>query len=190
MIRILDWRLHRGAELLWSYDGEGTNVEYSLEVVRLNETTFALTAPEGWIAPVLDAPVAARADRMTATLAWPVDSAHVGEFAALAALAAAHHANVLASGRRHDELVELAHLHQRNLAAEVSAHAATRAQRDDLVADVASLGEEIAALKQEIGRLDAAVRAQERIIAYRQSARWWLALPFLRMKLWWRRVTR
>ena len=30
-------------------------------------------------------------------------------------------------------------------------------------------------------------RAQERIIAYRQSARWWLTLPWLRVKLLWKR---
>jgi 2-polyprenyl-3-methyl-5-hydroxy-6-metoxy-1,4-benzoquinol methylase len=190
VIRVIDWRLHRGAELLWSYEDKAANVESSLDVVRLSDQSFALTTSEGWIAPLVDASVAMRADRMTATLAWPEDPAHVGEFSAVAELASAYHASVLASGRRHDELVALAHLHQHNLEAEVAAHAATRRQRDDLVADVATLGEEIAAAKQEIGRLDAAVNAQERIIAYRQSARWWLKLPFLRIKLWLRRITR
>ena len=30
--------------------------------------------------------------------------------------------------------------------------------------------------------------SQERIIAYRQSARWWVSLPWLRVRLWWQRV--
>ncbi len=34
------------------------------------------------------------------------------------------------------------------------------------------------------GRLEAALAAKERIIAYRQSARWWLRLPWLRLRLW------
>ena len=32
-------------------------------------------------------------------------------------------------------------------------------------------------------RLERAIAAQERIIAYRQSARWWLKLPWLRVRL-------
>ena len=37
-------------------------------------------------------------------------------------------------------------------------------------------------------RLERAIGAQERIIAYRQSARWWVRLPFLRVKLLWKRI--
>jgi SAM-dependent methyltransferase len=43
------------------------------------------------------------------------------------------------------------------------------------------------ALEDECQRLERAIAAQERIIAYRQSARWWLALPRLRARLWWDR---
>lgn len=46
------------------------------------------------------------------------------------------------------------------------------------------------ALEAEAHRLERAVEAQERIIAYRQSARWWLALPWLRLKLLWQRLFR
>jgi hypothetical protein len=45
----------------------------------------------------------------------------------------------------------------------------------------------IDALRAEGERLERALAAQERIIAYRQSARWWLALPWLRVKLWLRK---
>ncbi len=40
----------------------------------------------------------------------------------------------------------------------------------------------------ECGRLDRALDTQERIIAYRQSFRWWVVLPWMRMKLAWRRL--
>ena len=47
----------------------------------------------------------------------------------------------------------------------------------------------VAELDAEWGRLDRALEAQERIIAYRQSFRWWLALPWLRARLAWKRLT-
>jgi ubiquinone/menaquinone biosynthesis C-methylase UbiE len=40
------------------------------------------------------------------------------------------------------------------------------------------------ALQNEIARLHEAVNAKERIVSYRQSFRWWLALPWMRFKLW------
>jgi len=46
----------------------------------------------------------------------------------------------------------------------------------------------VTALGAECERLERAVTAQERIIAYRQSARWWFSLPWLRLRLWWQRV--
>ena len=46
----------------------------------------------------------------------------------------------------------------------------------------------IAALESEQHRLNGAIAAQERIIAYRQSARWWIQLPWLRVKLAWQRL--
>jgi SAM-dependent methyltransferase len=58
--------------------------------------------------------------------------------------------------------------------------------RDAALAELASAR---AALAAEVARLERALAAQERIIAYRQSARWWLALPWLRLRLWWQRMT-
>jgi SAM-dependent methyltransferase len=46
----------------------------------------------------------------------------------------------------------------------------------------------LAAQSAECERLERAVAAQERIIAYRQSARWWFSLPWLRVRLWWQRM--
>lgn len=83
------------------------------------------------------------------------------------------------------------------LAALVSERDALAAGRDELQrardkarAELASAQHSITALRAEADRLERALAAQERIIAYRQSARWWLALPWLRLKLWWQRVRR
>jgi ubiquinone/menaquinone biosynthesis C-methylase UbiE len=42
----------------------------------------------------------------------------------------------------------------------------------------------IAVQQVEIARLNDALTAKERIVSYRQSFRWWLALPWMRFKLW------
>lgn len=52
---------------------------------------------------------------------------------------------------------------------------------------LASARQSVSALTAETERLERALGAQERIIAYRQSLRWWLALPWLRISLWWQR---
>lgn len=59
--------------------------------------------------------------------------------------------------------------------------------RDDALAAVESGRAAATALAAEIARLERALAAQERIIAYRQSARWWLLLPWLRLRLLWQR---
>jgi hypothetical protein len=45
-------------------------------------------------------------------------------------------------------------------------------------------------LREENARLERAIAAQERIIAYRQSARWWIALPWIRARAWIQRLWR
>ena len=65
--------------------------------------------------------------------------------------------------------------------------AAMTAQR---AAEAADARQQITALRDERKRLERAIGAQERIIAYRQSARWWIALPWLRVKLLWKRWRR
>ena len=68
----------------------------------------------------------------------------------------------------------------RDLHAARQALDAATAQR---AADAADARQQVGALDAERQRLERAIAAQERIIAYRQSARWWLALPWLRLKL-------
>jgi SAM-dependent methyltransferase len=55
-------------------------------------------------------------------------------------------------------------------------------------AEVTAANEERSGLTESLAASLRAIAAQERIIAYRQSARWWLALPWLRVRLWWQRV--
>jgi len=50
------------------------------------------------------------------------------------------------------------------------------------------LEEQNDSLRRDQARLDAALAAQERIISYRQTMRWWLRMPWLRLKLAWQRV--
>ncbi len=81
-------------------------------------------------------------------------------------------------------------------------HAALEAHRERAQSDLATLeAARVAAIaaqddiRDEAGRtlatererLERALAAQERIIAYRQSARWWLALPWLRLRMLWRK---
>ncbi len=68
----------------------------------------------------------------------------------------------------------------RDLQASRQALDAATAQR---AAEAADARQQIGALDGERRRLERAIAAQERIIAYRQSARWWIALPWLRVKL-------
>ena len=62
------------------------------------------------------------------------------------------------------------------------------AVREKQVAQLeARVAEVLGTLATEQKRLEAELTAQQRIIAYRQSARWWLQLPWLRMRLWFSR---
>lgn len=49
---------------------------------------------------------------------------------------------------------------------------------------IAALESRIAALDTELKRFHAALHAAEVTVAYRQSARWWVKLPWFRVKLW------
>ncbi len=65
---------------------------------------------------------------------------------------------------------------------------AAREERDRQIAELAQthagLESRIAALDAEQNRLHAALRTAEVTVTYRQSARWWVKLPWFRVKLW------
>jgi SAM-dependent methyltransferase len=66
--------------------------------------------------------------------------------------------------------------------------AALRADLGNVNAELGSARQASEALEAERQRLERAIAAQERIIAYRQSARWWMQLPWLRVRNLWQKV--
>jgi SAM-dependent methyltransferase len=195
VVEVRDLSLHAGREVLWSSAADEASLALGPTTVALGASTFALVAPDAWVAPMVAPALAARADRVSATLAWPESYAEGGGFHALAALAEALRARDAAGVRVRDELHASIDAIERRRQAEERAHEATRAtlaethaalfRRD---ADVAKLEHSIEGFRAENARLDAALAAQERIIAYRQSLRWWLKLPVMRVKWWWHRA--
>jgi 2-polyprenyl-3-methyl-5-hydroxy-6-metoxy-1,4-benzoquinol methylase len=160
VIEVRALRLHAGDEVLWSFDGDPARVERSHSAVPVGPRTFALTQADAWLDPLVAPAVAAGADRMTATLAWPAGVDEAGAYAVFAALARAHEAYRAEAGEHADGML-----------------AALRAREADA-----------AALREEVVRLEAAAAAQERIIDYRQGIRWWLKLPFVRARMAWRKA--
>lgn len=65
---------------------------------------------------------------------------------------------------------------------------AVSAAQAEANAALSSARQMVDALTEDAARLERAIAAQERIISYRQSLRWWIALPWLRIKLWWQRT--
>ncbi|MFO1305834.1 MAG: class I SAM-dependent methyltransferase [Burkholderiales bacterium] len=58
----------------------------------------------------------------------------------------------------------------------------TTAERDEASTALGSARQAVEALRDEQARLDRALAAQERIIAHRQTMRWWLVLPWHRLR--------
>lgn len=65
-------------------------------------------------------------------------------------------------------------------------------ERDSQIGQFASrmpvVEREIADLQAKLAEAQSAIAAQERIIDFRQGGRWWLMLPWLRMRSWWHRI--
>ncbi len=180
--------LASGDQILWSAGADAAHVVLGPATVRAGDHAFALTVPDAWIAPDAPPEVLARADRLSAVLAWPAGIATDGEYSVFAALAQARESERAAAGRHADELNGAIRALRDEVAAERAAYADMREALTRSGGDVRSLEAAVAASKDEIARLEAAAAAQERIIAYRQSFRWWIALPMLRVRLWWRRL--
>ena len=106
-----------------------------------------------------------------------------GELAAVNAARAEHEAGLIAT---RDELAA----RTSELAAVAKAGAALESELIRREAHIGRLEADLRRSDAEVHRLGSAVTAQERIIAYRQSFRWWLRLPWLRLALWYRRMKR
>lgn len=195
LIRVRDLTLLAGDAVLWSSADRADAIAPSPFAVRVGSDAFAVVQPDAWIAPVAPAEVIERADTLRATVAWQAGALHAADFAALAAMADAMRDHAETWIRARDELVAQLQHAQRARDDELAAHAATRAMLDETRgalarrdSDVGSLEQAVGALRAENARLEAALAAQDRIIAYRQSARWWIRLPFFRVRWWWRRI--
>ncbi|HEY2818641.1 MAG TPA: class I SAM-dependent methyltransferase, partial [Casimicrobiaceae bacterium] len=98
-----------------------------------------------------------------------------------------HHLEALVSER--DRVVAARDAQLATAEAALNDGRAQLAQRDAaLAAEAREARHTRDALENERARLERALAAQERIIAYRQSARWWIALPWLRVRLLWKRL--
>jgi ubiquinone/menaquinone biosynthesis C-methylase UbiE len=103
---------------------------------------------------------------------------------------------------RLEELNTLREKRDAQIRADAQTIATLEARCAELAARIASSDEKVLALSRhaeglsaraagleaEQVRLEAALTAQERIIAYRQSARWWIRLPWVRLRLLWDRL--
>lgn len=85
-------------------------------------------------------------------------------------------------GRSIDELKAMVAHRDDVIAGRIRAEADLRAQFDD------ALDRERAAHDAQCQRLMRAIDAQERIVAYRESVRWWFVLPLLRVRRLWNRI--
>jgi len=188
VIEVHSLMLAAGGEIVWTGAADAAHVLLGPTTIRAGDHAFALTAPEAWIAPDAPPEVLARADRMSAVLAWPAGVATAGEYSVFAALAQARESERAAAGRHADALLATVRTLEHQAEAERAACADMREALTRSGGDVRSLEAATAAFRDEIARLEAAAAAQERIIAYRQSFRWWIALPQLRVRLWWRRL--
>ena len=85
------------------------------------------------------------------------------------------------SERQHAEVAA-----QRDAAREEVVRAS--AARDEAKTELGSARQALEAMRDENQRLERATAAQERIIAYRQSVRWWVVLPWMRVRALIRRL--
>jgi 2-polyprenyl-3-methyl-5-hydroxy-6-metoxy-1,4-benzoquinol methylase len=199
IVRIRNWRLYADDEVLWSADGVPTDGLCSESSIRIDGETLALIAPDAWIDSGAAPEVTMRANRVTATLEWPAGITAAGDYRMFEALASTLHARREIAHRLRVDLETIRQEAARTANALARAHAEledvrlaeerARDEGDRRAAQIERLEEAIAGYRTENARLEAALTAQERIIAYRQSVRWWFKLPLLRVRLWWHRIS-
>ncbi|MEO5699103.1 MAG: class I SAM-dependent methyltransferase [Casimicrobiaceae bacterium] len=99
--------------------------------------------------------------------------------AQLAAVAGAHQASLDALASEHQASLGAAYL------AAAETRTAVERELETLRVHHAALAARLAEAEAQRIRSDAVVVAQERIIDYRQTLRWWLQLPWVRARSWW-----
>ncbi len=161
VVFIDEFTLFAGERLVWRRGAARDTLDAGPDTVALDADAYALVRPDAWVAPGLAPEIAATVDRARVTLRWTGDWTGAAAFAALTGLAEVATTRLAAAHR------EIARLH------------GMVEERD---AALAASNAALAAAREELARREAAQAAQERIILHRQSVRWWLALPFVRLK--------
>ena len=158
-----------GAHEVWRLGLPGGRLVAGADAVALDEHRFALIRPDAWIEPALDAGLAPDADRLVMRLRWIGDWAGAAGWSALSALAEAEAARRDAAAARVVALEAMVEERDQAIAA-----------RDE---SVAARRRELAVRDAEVERLEAALAAQARLIAYRHSWTGWLRLPLQKLRL-------
>jgi len=161
VIAIDEFVLFAGAQEVWRCGAAGGELDAGPDAVALAADGYALVRPDAWVEPRLAAETALRVDRARVTLRWTGDWTGAAAFAALRGLAEAMTARL---SDMHREIARL------------------QARVEERDAAYAVCDANLTARGEELARSEAARTEQERVILHRQSARWWLALPFLRLK--------
>jgi 2-polyprenyl-3-methyl-5-hydroxy-6-metoxy-1,4-benzoquinol methylase len=177
VVELVQFALMRGDAPLWSLQSPA-DVATSSGVVHVGDRRYALASGEEWITFAAPPSAMAAADGVEVTLAWLSGVAEQGLHGGFEAMARALHRERDEAQRR----IAALEMREATLAYELQALAARSKDRE------ADLQAQIAAVAGEQARLEGVVKSQERIISYRQSARWWVRLPFVRMRLAWRRL--
>jgi 2-polyprenyl-3-methyl-5-hydroxy-6-metoxy-1,4-benzoquinol methylase len=204
VVTIEAFSLYAGERELWRRGAPGDELDAAQDAVALDADRYALLRNDAWVEPRLDPGRLAQVDRARVTLRWTGDWTGAGAFAALTGLAAAFASRRDAAQREIDQLKEMVEERDVMIAARdarvadslatlAGAESTLGAARDALArreSDLATVRADLEAADRlhdergaELARMEAALTTQERIILHRQSLRWWIALPFLRLKL-------
>lgn len=177
-----------GERQVWQFGLPGASLVAGPDAVPLDDNRFALVRGDAWIDPVLDAETAMLVDRIAIRARWIGDWSGAGAFSALGSLAEVAAARQEAAAALVRRLTAMIEERDRAIDARDQIVATTRAERDRAIDGrdqiVATSRAELTAREAEIDRLEAALAAQERLIAYDHSLRGWLRLPWLRLKVW------
>jgi 2-polyprenyl-3-methyl-5-hydroxy-6-metoxy-1,4-benzoquinol methylase len=193
VINVEAFAMFAGEREVWRLGLPGGSLVAGPDAVPLDDNRFALVRGDAWIDPVLDAETAMLVDRIAIRARWIGDWSGAAAFSALGGLAEVVAARQEAAAARVQRLEAMIDERDRAIDARDQIVAATRAERDRAIdardQTVATTRAESTARAAEIDRLEAALAAQERLIAYDRSLRGWLRLPWNRLRGWLHRHT-
>jgi 2-polyprenyl-3-methyl-5-hydroxy-6-metoxy-1,4-benzoquinol methylase len=204
VVTVEAFALHAGEREVWRRGAPGDTLHACPDAIPVDADRYVLVRNDAWIEPEVDAARLATVDRARVTLRWAGDWTGAGAFSALTGLADAIVARTASAQREIDRLKIMIEERDTAIAARdarvadslatlASAERTLGAAREVLArreSDLATVRADLDSADRthdergaELARMEAALAAQERIILHRQTLRWWIALPFLRLKL-------